>query len=87
LRDAATGRYWVDHARIPGAIARLSKELLEMEAAGDGPRAEAWFKKYGTVPADLKASLQSARDVPVDIDPIFSFRELPKPAPPRPPSN
>jgi hypothetical protein len=87
VRDPATGRYAVDHARIPVAIAHLSKELLEMEAAGDGPRAEAWFKKYGTVPPDLKAALQSARDVPVDIDPVFSFRELPRSAPPRPPSN
>ena len=77
-RDPATGRYGVDLARIPAAIARLARELLEMEAAGDRPRAEAWFKKYGAMPADLKASLQSAKDVPVDLDPVFSFRELPK---------
>jgi hypothetical protein len=78
VRDPATGRYGVDHAKMPAAIAKLSRELLEIEAAGDRPRAEAWFKKYGTMPEDLKASLQSAKDVPVDIDPVFSFRELPK---------
>jgi hypothetical protein len=77
-RDPSTGRYGIDHARMPSAIARLARELLEMEAAGDRARAEAWFKKYGVMPDDLKASLQTAKDVPVDLDPVFSFRELPK---------
>jgi len=27
------------------------------------------------MPEDLKASLQKAADVPVDIDPVFSFPE------------
>ena len=75
-RDPSTGRYGIDHARMPSAIARLARELLEMEAAGDRARAEAWFKKYGVMPDDLKASLQTAKDVPVDLDPVFSFREL-----------
>jgi len=78
LRDPSTGRYGVDHARIPAAVAKLARELLEMEAAGDRVRAEAWFKKYGVMPTDLKTSLQGAKDVPVDLDPVFSFRVLPK---------
>ena len=50
-------------------------ELLEIEATGDRSRAEKWFKKYGTMPEELKASLKAAADVPVDIDPVFSFPE------------
>ena len=76
-RDPATGRYAVDQARMPPAIMKLAKELLEIEASGDRMRAENWFKKYGTMPAELKASLQAAKDVPVDIDPKFSFPEVP----------
>ena len=76
-RDPATGRYVVDLARMPPAIFKLSKELLEMEAAGDRLRAEAWFKKYGAMPSELKTALQAAKDVPVDIDPVFMFPELP----------
>src|SRR5262249_51110242 len=76
-RDPATGRYAVDLAKMPPAIAKLAKELLEIEAAGDRTRAESWFKKYGTMPEDLKAALQAAKDVPVDIDPKFSFPEAP----------
>jgi len=57
------------------ALADLAKELLEIEATGDGSRAENWFKRYGTTPEELKASLKAAADVPVDIDPVFSFAE------------
>jgi hypothetical protein len=67
------GRYAVDYEKIPGALADLAKELLEMEATGDRARAESWFKKYGQMPEDLKTALKAASDVPVDIDPVFSF--------------
>jgi hypothetical protein len=71
----ASGRYAIDYEKMPGALADLAKELLEIEATGDRSRAENWFKKYGTMPEELKASLQAASDVPVDIDPVFSFPE------------
>ena len=74
LRDPS-GRYAVDFAKIPGAIADLAKELLEIEATGDRARAEKWFAKYDTMPDDLKTVLKSASDVPVDIDPVSSFQE------------
>jgi hypothetical protein len=77
-RDPASGRYVVDHARIPAAISQLAKELLEIEATGDRARSEKWFKKYDTMPADLKAALDTTKDVPVDIDPVSSFPEPPQ---------
>jgi hypothetical protein len=69
------GRYRVDYARMPAAIERLAKELLDQEATGDRARAEAWFGKYDRMPASLKQALAAAEDVPVDIDPVFSFPE------------
>src|SRR5207253_4350029 len=39
----AGGRYKIDYAKLPAAIDRLAKELLEQEATGDRLRAEAWF--------------------------------------------
>ena len=74
-RDARTGRYVIDFARMPGAVASLAKELLEIEATGNRARAEAWFTTYGTMPAQLKAALDKTTSVPVDIDPITSFGE------------
>lgn len=73
IRRNASGRYAIDYEKMPSAMADLAKELLEIEATGDRSRAEKWFKKYGTMPDHLTASLKAASDVPVDIDPVFSF--------------
>ncbi len=75
-RDAASGRYGIDQARIAPALEKLAKELLEIEATGDRTRAEGWFKKYGAMPAELKTALQAVKDVPVDVDPVFDFKEI-----------
>jgi Peptidase family M49 len=69
-------RYRADYAKIAPAIARLAKELLEQEATGDRARAEAWFAKYDKMPATLKSALDAAKDVPIDVDPTFSFPEV-----------
>ncbi len=71
----ASGRYAIDYEKMPGAVADLAKELLEIEATGDRSRVESWFRKYGTMPEELKTALEAASDVPVDIDPVFSFAE------------
>jgi hypothetical protein len=68
-------RYRIDYAKLGPALAALAKELLEQEATGDRARAEAWFARYDKMPADLKAALAGARDVPIDIDPVFAFPE------------
>ena len=58
---------------MPGAIASLAKELLEIEATGDRSRGEKWFAKYDQMPASLKAALAKAGSVPVDLDPVTAF--------------
>src|SRR5215813_4429406 len=74
-RDPKTGRYAIDEAKMPPAIASLAKELLEIEATGDRNRAEQWFKRYESMPAGLKSMLANAKDVPVDVDPVSAFGE------------
>src|SRR5574340_281491 len=69
------GRYAVEMARIEPALAALAKRLLEIEATGDRAGAEAWFAKYGNMEPELQRALESARDVPVDLDPVFSYKE------------
>ncbi len=73
IRRDANGLYAVDFAKMPAAIASLAKELLEQEATGDRARAEAWFKKYAVMPPELTAALAKGSDIPVDVDPQFSF--------------
>jgi hypothetical protein len=74
-RDPGTGRYAINIERMPATIASLAKELLQMEATGDRGRVEAWFTKYDRMPDDLAKSLAASSDIPVDIDPVFSFPE------------
>src|SRR6266404_7181765 len=73
VRREASGKYSVQFEKMPEAIEDLSKELLTMEATGDRAGAEAWFKRYDVIPPELKESLDRAKSVPVDVDPLFSF--------------
>ncbi|HEY1262999.1 MAG TPA: Zn-dependent hydrolase [Terriglobales bacterium] len=75
IKRDPSGKYNVVYARMPEAIAGLAKVLLEIEATGDRERAEAWFKKYDVMPAELTAALKKAARLPVDVDPRFSFKE------------
>ncbi|HST06755.1 MAG TPA: hypothetical protein VLJ83_01200 [Gemmatimonadaceae bacterium] len=72
-RDARTGRYAIDFAKFPVAVASLAKELLTIEATGNRTLAESWMAKYGTMPVQLKAALDKTASVPVDIDPVTAF--------------
>jgi hypothetical protein len=75
VRREASGRYAIDHARMPTAIAALARELLETEATGDRTRAEKWFARYDRMPPELRSALETAKDIPVDVDPRGSFPE------------
>jgi hypothetical protein len=73
VKREASGKYSLDFEKMPAQIESLAKELLEMEATGDRVRAEAWFKKYDVISPELQKLLDTAKDVPVDVDPVFSF--------------
>jgi hypothetical protein len=75
LKRTASGRYAIDFAKMSGSLSDLARELLQMEATGDRAKAENWFKKYDVVPQELKATLKATSSLPVEIDPVFSFRQ------------
>jgi hypothetical protein len=68
-------RYHIDYGKMPGAILRLARELLEQEATGDRARVDAWFRKYERMPPALTRSIAAAGKVPIDVDPMFSFAD------------
>ena len=73
------GRYVIDYEKMPGAVADLAKELLEIEATGDRQRAENWFAKYDKMTDEMKTALQKrTADIPVDIEPVYSFKRVVK---------
>jgi hypothetical protein len=79
IRSESAGRYAIEYDKMPGAIADLTKELLEIEATGDRQRAENWFQKYGSMPEDLHVALKAkTSEIPVDLDPVFPFKRVVK---------
>ncbi len=68
-----SGRYVLDYARMPAALASLAKQLLTFEARGDRAGAEAWFTKYSKVPSELQSALDGTKEIPVDLSPVFAF--------------
>lgn len=73
LSLGADGRYTIDYAAMPAAIASLDEKLLTFEAQGDGAGVEAWFKKYDVMPPSLTKALDATSGVPVDITPEFEL--------------
>jgi hypothetical protein len=69
------GIFTIDYAKMPPVLAKLAKELLEMEATGDRARAENWLAKYDQIPAALQKALAKTSDIPVDIEPVFAFKD------------
>jgi hypothetical protein len=69
----ADGRYAIDYAAMPAAIAGLDKKLLLFEAAGDRAGVEAWFAKYDVMPSTLAQALNATSDIPIDVTPRFEL--------------
>lgn len=68
-RDAATGRYRVDAARMGAAIDALARKILIVQGDGDYAEAARMTRELGTVPETLAADLArlEAASIPVDI--------------------
>ena len=70
-----TGRYSVNHDKVHEAVRSLSHDVLMIEALGDYEQAKAFVKKYKTVQPSLAKALETLKDVPIDIKPIFAIEK------------
>ncbi|MFP7723561.1 dipeptidyl-peptidase 3 family protein [Lysobacter sp. A3-1-A15] len=68
-RDAATGHYRVDFARMKPAVDALSAKILTLQGDGDHAGARAFLDQYGKVGLELQSSLDriARQEIPVDI--------------------
>ncbi|MSP19390.1 MAG: hypothetical protein EXR74_07450 [Bdellovibrionales bacterium] len=72
------GKFSIDVTKIKPAVKKLTRELLTLQAEGDYERARTLLGKYGIVRPAMQKALDSLKDVPVDIDPIFHTEEMGK---------
>jgi Peptidase family M49 len=67
-------RYSVDFTKFDSAISQLASELLLIEAEGDYSRAKTLEQKYSKTPEYVQASLDTLKDQPVDLVPVYNIR-------------
>jgi hypothetical protein len=75
LYDAARGAYSVNFARINDAVAKLTGEIMTIQAEGNYDRAKQLLDRYGVVRPEMQKVLDKLADVPVDIAPEFPLEQ------------
>ncbi|EMR01787.1 dipeptidyl-peptidase 3 family protein [Cesiribacter andamanensis] len=68
-RDAQTGKYRVDFAKMRQAMNDLSRDILVMQGNGDYAAVSQLVEQQGSISAELQADLDrlAAKSIPVDV--------------------
>ena len=61
--------FQLDKARE--GFTKLAKALLTMQATGDYARTKQFVHTYRLIRPEMKQALESLKDIPVDIRPVF----------------
>ena len=69
--NESNGTFSVDETKIRAAVAKLTHELLTLEAEGSYEKASALLDKYAVIRPPMKAAFEKLSNVPVDIEPLF----------------
>lgn len=69
--NESNGTFSVDESKIRAAVAKLTHELLTIEAEGSYEKAKALMEKYAVIRPQAKSAFDKLKNVPVDIEPIF----------------
>ena len=67
----ADGTFAVDGAKIRGAVAGLTHDLMTLEAEGNYDAAKALLARAMIIRPEVQRVLDKLKDVPVDIEPVF----------------
>jgi hypothetical protein len=70
--DPKSDRFHVNLDKMPRAVEAMTRALLMIQALGDYDAAAEFIAKYGETSPDVERMLERLRDVPVDIEPVYS---------------
>jgi hypothetical protein len=65
------GTFSIDMTKIKQAVSDLDHDLLTIEAEGDYAAAKKLLDTMGIIRPEMKRALDSLREIPTDIEPIF----------------
>ena len=65
------GTFEADHARMPEAVAALTRDIMTLQAEGSYAKAKELIDRLGVVRPSVQKVLEKLTKVPVDIEPRF----------------
>ncbi len=68
-----TGQFSVNPAKIKEGVRKLAGEIMTIQAEGSYDKAKAMLDKYGVIRPPMQKALDRMKNVPVDIEPIFTL--------------
>lgn len=71
----ADGTFSLELDKMKVAVTELTRELMELQAAGDRTKAEALLKERALLRPQVKAALEKLKGVPIDIAPRYVTAE------------
>lgn len=74
LYDAQTEKFSINMDKIKEAVKELAAKLLILEGDGNYDNAARFIERYGLMDEITKKMIDKLADIPVDIEPIFTFK-------------
>lgn len=74
LYDVESEKFRVNQGKIREAVEELARELLILEGDGNYENAARFIERYGKMDDTTKKTIEKLEDIPVDIEPIFTFK-------------
>jgi hypothetical protein len=68
----ADGTFAVDHARVKGAVAEVTRELITIQAEGNAAKARELLTTLAVIRPQVQGVIDRMKTVPVDIEPRFT---------------
>jgi hypothetical protein len=69
--NQSSGTFSVDATKIKDSVRKLTHDLLMIEAEGSYDKAKAILDKFAVIRPPMQQALDTLKDVPVDIEPVF----------------
>jgi hypothetical protein len=74
--DSATEKFHVNVDKMPAAVQAMAEKLLLIQATGDYDGAKAFIDTYSQSSPELEKLLGKLKDIPTDIEPVFTAEEF-----------
>jgi hypothetical protein len=71
--DERTGTFSADLPLFKDGIRKITHDIMTIQAEGSYEKAKDMLSKYGVIRPAMQQAFNRLKDVPVDIEPIFSL--------------